>query len=158
MEITWKKSDGFLVAGDRHIDCWSKVRNEINGLRPKPGKPDIYKSIPSNLPSMPRDFPVGRWKINKIIPHDASDFYLYPFFIATNAHQMLDRWDVDANGFYTKPSGDKIDDWAYGLHFSSSDWTQGCIRIKDIGDLYFLVALVKDELGKGRQPDFIVTE
>lgn len=149
MKLSWDKADDFLLAGDRKIRCWSKVRNELNGLRPRAGKPDVFytTTIGGNkgVPSMPRAFPVGKWKILGIIPHPdrANDGYLWPFYIATDAWQMLDEWELDSNGVYERKTGKRVPDYAYGLHFSSSDWTQGCIRIGSESDLRWLVEQVK---------------
>ncbi len=154
MQITWSKRDGFLVADDRSIPCWSKVRNELNELRPRRGEADLFCITRADgskgPPSMPRSFPIGNWTITGLIPHPdrEHDGYLYPCYIATDAHQVLDVWELDARGFYRGKSGVQEEDYFYGLHFSTSDWTQGCIRIKDESDLRWLIANVKkgDEL------------
>lgn len=149
MKLSWDKADDFLLAGDRKIRCWSKVRNELNGLRPRKGASDVFytTTIGGNkgVPSMPRTFPVGNWKIVGIIPHPdrERDGYLWPFYIATDAWQMLDEWELDSNGVYERKTGKRVPDYAYGLHFSSSDWTQGCIRIGSESDLRWLVEQVK---------------
>jgi hypothetical protein len=158
MTLTWHKGDPFLFAGDKKIECWSKVRNEINGLRPKRGVPDLVYSMGkdgrSEYPVMPRSFPSGVWRITGFIEHpDAEkDGYLYPVYIATNAYQMLNIWSLDENGYYLKNTGEKIADYFYGLHFSNSDWTHGCLRIKKESDIRWLWANCKE----GDQ--FIVTE
>ena len=150
MKLSWDKADDFLLAGDRKIRCWSKVRNELNGLRPRKGASDVFytTTIGGNkgVPSMPRTFPVGNWKIVGIIPHPdrERDGYLWPFYIATDAWQKLDVWELDEKGFYKgKTDQAPVSDFAYGLHFSSSDWTQGCIRIALESDLRWLVTNVK---------------
>jgi hypothetical protein len=153
LTITYSERAGEIVAAGRSIRCWSKVRNEINGLRPKAGAPDIFRITRSDgtagVPSMPRPFPSGTWKITAIKPHpDKTDSYLYPFFIATDAHQRLETWRLDDAGYYKAPTGIPIDDYAYGLHFSSSDWTQGCIRIEIEDDLRYLVDLIRPRLGR----------
>ena len=60
MTLTWSKADSFLYAGDKKIHVWSKVRNEVNGLRPKRGIPDLVYSMDNDgtkkYPVMPRDF------------------------------------------------------------------------------------------------------
>jgi hypothetical protein len=143
MKLTWNRKEPFLLADGRKIACWSKVRNELNGYRPRKGEADLFRTTPGGFPSMPRPFPAGEWKITGINPHGKSEPYLYPFFIATDAHQALDVWELDARGFYKGPTGERVDDFAYGLHFSSSDWTQGCLRIGTEEDLRWLVANVK---------------
>jgi hypothetical protein len=157
MEVIWKRSHSFLVADGRNIPCWSKVRNELNGYRPDPDKmkrddADLFCITEPNgrpgggPPSMPRPFPVGEWKITGVNPHPnplENHGYLYPFYICTNAHQLLDVWELDDGGFYFRKTGEKKNDSAYGLHFSTSDWTQGCIRIAAEADLRWLVEHVK---------------
>jgi hypothetical protein len=127
------------------------VRNEINGLRPRPDEQDIFRITRSDglsgAPSMPRPFPIGEWVITGIKSHpDPTDKYLYPFFIATDAHQRLEVWELDKRGFYKSPSGIYCEDYAYGLHFSSSEWTQGCIRIATEADLLYLVDIIRPHL------------
>jgi hypothetical protein len=80
------------------------------------------------------------WKITGFNEHpDAvNDGYLYPVFISTNAYAMLDIWELDSNGFYLKNTGEKCRDYFYGLHYSTSDWTQGCIRIGYQADVRWL--------------------
>jgi len=153
LTITYSERAGEIVADGRPIRCWSKVRNEINRLRPKAGAADIFRITCSDgsagVPSMPRPFPLGEWKITAIKPHpNPVDSYLYPFYIATDAHQRLEVWSLDAKGYYKARAGIYVDDYAYGLHFSSSDWTQGCIRIAQESDLRYLVDLIRPRLGR----------
>jgi len=132
------------MAGDRRVECWSKVRNELNGLRPyRPlhdGKTDVVRSSPANTPIMPRPFPAGNWLITgfRIHPDAATDGYLYPVFIATDAINECPEWELDAEGRYLRPTGRMVHDGANGLHFSTSDWTQGCLRIKAESDIRWL--------------------
>lgn len=140
MTITWKKSNGYLSYADKsgveqRINCWSKVRNELNGLRPqKPlwaGTTDVYYAT-GDIAAMPRTFPVGTWKILGVKEHPdptENHGYLYPAFIRTDAVSKVPEWLLDEQKRYLKPSGQLIDDRDLGLHFSTSDWTQGCIRI-----------------------------
>jgi len=158
MEILFEKGNRFITANGRKIVAWSKVRNELNGLRPRANEPDLFRTTPDSIPSMPRSFPVGDWKITKIIPHPnkIGDGYLYPFFIATDAFQMLDEWSLDNRGFYSRSTGKKIKDIAYGIHFSISDWTQGCIRVRDESDLRWLIDLIRPELETSLEIKFVV--
>lgn len=113
------------------------VRNELNGQR----KPDQVvrseeKDGTDGVPYMPRAFPVGRWFITAAIPK--SDDYMAPFFLATDAWQMVDEWSLEG-GKYGKPIG-KVADYGYGLHNSKSGSTLGCIRIHGRKDLLDIVA------------------
>ena len=115
MEITWKKSDGFLIADKRQIQCWSKVRNELNDLRPRnpllPGTTDDYLAT-GDIPAMPRPYPVGNWRITGFKGHPdptEDNGYLYPIFINTDAVNQVPEWQLDANGLYLKPTGKLIE-------------------------------------------------
>ena len=151
MNLSWDRQDPFLLADGKRIACWCKVRNELNGLRPnKQGDAaDLFCASPPGIaqgsgpPSMCRIFPVGHWKITCINSHPDPTWdngYLYPFWIGTDAQQELDVWELDDGGHYLRPTGKKIMDTGYGLHFSTCDWTQGCIRIATEADLRALVA------------------
>ena len=144
MILRWSKHESYLVAGDRHIECWSKVRNEVNGLRPyKPlrdGKTDVVRSFPDGVPIMPRSFPLGNHLITgfRIHPDAINDGYLYPVFIATDAVNDCPEWELDDKGCYLRPTGRIVKDGANGMHFSNCDWTQGCLRIKLESDARWL--------------------
>ena len=146
MMLMWRKSDGFLSYVDRNgieqrINCWSKVRNEQNGLRPrKPlfkGVTDVYYAT-GDVAAMPRVFPNGQWTITGVKEHPdptENHGYLYPAFIRTDAVSAVPEWLLNADGTYMKPSGKVLVDRDLGLHFSTSDWTQGCIRIATYDEL-----------------------
>lgn len=143
--LVWKKSDSFLTLNsDTRINCWSKVRNEINGLRPrKPllaGTTDVYRAT-DGIPAMPRPFPIGSWHIVGFNEHpdpNEDHGYLYPVFIATDAVSQVPEWQLDDDGLYMKPTGRLVADSDLGLHFSTSDWTQGCLRIEKQDDILAL--------------------
>lgn len=154
MDLLWVRSTGVLKAGEAQMRAWSKTRNELNGLRPnedrvKSGNPDVFfitRQDGSKGPaSMPRPFPAGRWTITGINAHPDKehDGYLYPFFIATDAHQPLEIWETDGNGNYLRNTHILEEDYAYGAHFSTSDWTTGCIRVATEADIRWLVKNVK---------------
>jgi hypothetical protein len=140
MKLLWSRKDKFLTAMDdgghvTTIGCWSKVRNELNGLRPRnplhPGTTDVYLAT-GDIPAMPRIFPIGEWTITgfKEHPDPTEDHgYLYPVFIATDAFNQVPEYELDKNGFYLRPTGGVIIDRDLGLHFSTSDYTDGCLRI-----------------------------
>ena len=138
-----------LRAFDRDIRAWCNVRNELNGNR-KIGSVAVYTQEADGdegEPYMPREFPTGRWDITGIIPHpdQENDNYLYPYFIATTARQNVQVWNIDKYGKYESPSGRFVADYGYGLHFSSSPTTLGCIRIANEADLRWLVSQIKAE-------------
>jgi hypothetical protein len=162
--VSWKKSQGFLLADTTEIPCWCRVRNDLNGYRPIKGRQDVFRTTnidgSPGVPSMPRVFPNGDWRIFGINPHPdrVQDKYLYPFYIATDANQPLDEWELDGQGFYLRKTPFRVNDYAYGLHFSCGEWTQGCIRIANIEDLLFLVSIIRPELDAGRTVAFSVTD
>lgn len=126
-----------LVVGDRDIDILCDVRNELNGRR---GRNEVVKSIPDGVPIEPRPFPKGIWNVG--IPLPRSSDYLRPYFIPTDAWQMLPIWELDSVGGYKKETTEMCRDTGYGLHFSTSRTTQGCIRIVNESDLFWLKDII----------------
>lgn len=114
------------------------VRNEINGWRKKD---QIVYSIPDHKPIQPRQFPKGRWAVGK--PDTREDPYLAPYFIPTSAWQYLPIWELDGNKQYVKATNRNCKDIGYGLHYSVSSSTQGCIKINTYTDLLWLVTTLK---------------
>ena len=144
MTLTWKKSDGYMLCGGWKINCWSKVRNELNGLRPRnplhPGNTDVYLAT-GDVPAMPRVFPVGEYTILGVKEHPdptEDNGYLYPAFIRTNAVSMVPEWTLTKEGLYSYPTGRLVPDGDLGLHFSTCDWTDGCVRIATKEELLLL--------------------
>jgi hypothetical protein len=124
---------GTLTAFGRNIKISCVVRNDINGWRKSH---EVVKSIPEGLPIYPRQFPKGVWDVGK--PLSRTDPYLAPYFIPTNAYQYLPIWTLD-DGCYSEKTEKTTRDMGYGLHYSTSNTTQGCIRIMKKGDLLWLV-------------------
>jgi len=151
MELSWNRKGSFLLAGERKIPCTCIVRNEFNHLRPRSTEDtDIFYTTPMSdsekpVPSMPRIFPVGDWRITKIKAYldNAKDGYLYPYYFGTDAWQWLDEWELDDGGRYVAPTGRRVRDTAYGFHHSTSGTTLGCIRLSAIADAMWLFANVK---------------
>jgi hypothetical protein len=140
MNATWRRSETFMCMADgAHVNVWCKVRNEVNGLRPRKDIAPVDEVVYSTnadgsrgRPVMPREFPVGEWRITEFREHpDPTEQhgYLYPVFIRTDAHQLLHVWELDSQGQYARETDEMVDDWRYGLHFSTSAWTRGCIRV-----------------------------
>jgi hypothetical protein len=126
-----------LIAGDRTIATSCIVRNEINGWR-KPN--EVIYTTPNHIPFYPRYFPVGIWNVGQ--PLARTDPYEAPYFIPTDAWQMVPTWVVE-NGMYVRPTGQQDRDTAYGLHHSTSTSTLGCTKILDVNDLLYLVQLLQ---------------
>jgi len=70
-----------------------------------------------------------------------TDPYTAPFFIPTDAGQDVDIWNVK-NGAYDSNTYHTVWDTGYGLHFSTSPTTLGCIRLTLESDLLALVAVI----------------
>jgi len=154
MTFTWNKKDQFILFNDKKIPVSNIVRNELNGLR----KTDqVVRTIPDRLPYYPRPFPVGEWEVYDPIEKDINDDYLYPFFIPTNAWQMVDIWSTNNGGYYEK-TGRQAKDSGYGLHYSESNTTLGCIKIVNKADLLYMVEEIRLALSLGEKVKFIVTK
>jgi len=77
----------------------------------------------------PQVFPAGNWHVLRIEPSE--DPYTAPFFIATDAHQLVKCLD-----------GSLVEDWGYGIHFSTSPTTWGCLRVTLEMDLRWLASMI----------------
>jgi hypothetical protein len=137
MTIEWKRSEKYLtVNGTQKIPCSCDVRTLANGRR---RKDEIVRTIPGGKPFDPRPFPVGQWTVTR--PRARSDEYRAPYFIPTDAFQDVPIWAVEG-GLYRHEISGQDRDWEYGLHYSTSKTTQGCIRIDTKEDLLALVSMI----------------
>jgi hypothetical protein len=64
--------------------------------------------------------------------------YLAPYFIPTSAHQTIEEWSIKESMYY-EPTGRKLEDYGYGLHYSTSATTLGCVRFGNKADLLLVV-------------------
>lgn len=132
-DIEWRQGSDKLTGFGYSFQVSCKVRSELNGLRAKDNifyTTDQWGHWPS-IPSQPRIFPAGHWRILGFrIVSETEDpkHYKRPYFFRTDAHQSLWAWEVK-NGIYVKKMGYKVEDYAYGIHYSESEFTQGCIRM-----------------------------
>jgi hypothetical protein len=164
--INWTRGSIYLSAFDRQIEVSNVVRNELNGRRKLGLKPDVVLTEPDDgtkpKPYMPRGFPEGSWKITGIVPHnDPKDHYLNPYFIATNAHTLVEEWGLDASGGYDKPTGRFVRDAGYGIHWPDPQYsttTLGCIRVVSKDDLLWLVSQIQATMATGEEILFAVSE
>lgn len=150
LEISANPDRSVLSVAGKLIDCSCIVRNLENGQR----RIDqvVYsenKDGSRGVPYSPMSFPSGLWVVGAPSPIDLAhdvNHYLWPYFIPTNAHQLIDEWDTDQTDrlHYTQKTGRQVDDCGYGLHFSQSSTTLGCIKILDEGELRWLVRQVID--------------
>jgi hypothetical protein len=132
------------------IDCCCVVRNLENGQR----RVDqvVYSENEDGsrgVPYSPQVFPSGIWTVGAPreidLAHDVNH-YLWPYFIPTDAWQLVDEWGTDQTDrlHYTQKTGHQKGDWGYGLHFSQSATTLGCIKILDESNLRWLVRQIID--------------
>jgi hypothetical protein len=130
MTIEWKRSEKYLVVnGIQKIPCSCDVRTLANGRR---RKDEIVRTTPGGKPYDPVRFPVGSWTVTR--PRARSDEYRAPFFIPTDAFADVPLWAVEG-GLYRHEIAGQDRDREYGLHYSTSKTTQGCIRIDSRDDL-----------------------
>lgn len=146
MTLTMKADlkKGTLSAFNSTIELSCIVRNEVNGWRKKD---QVVYSIPDSKPIQPRQFPKGRWAVGKPDPRKGE--YLAPYFIPTDAWQYLPIWSLDNNKCYLKETINTTKDKGYGLHYSESTSTQGCIKINALSDLLWLVSMIKNHQAQG---------
>ena len=156
LTIHWRqgsdKLDIWHNNSERSINCSCLVRNEVNGWRQNN---QVVYSLPDELPYQPRIFPVGRWEIGE--PLECKDPYKAPYFIPTNAFQMLPVWEIK-DGHYVKATDKMTRDDGYGLHCSTSNTTLGCIKIINLDDLLQLIDEIKYMLYNDIKPILIGEE
>ncbi len=152
-----------LLGQIRDIKADCIVRNELNGwrtLHDPDGRGKVIYAMNddphSKPPVMPRRMPLGTWNIGK--PRPRFDPYKAPFYIPTDAEQWLETWSLDGSGGYDKPTFRKVLDMAYGLHFSTSGTTVGCIKIHKERDVEWLVAQINGEIARESSISIQVTE
>ena len=153
-DIEWRRSERFLRAFGREFAVTCQVRNELNGLRVAS---NIFRTTTERgepgVPSQPRPFPLGTWRVYRPIHiAEGTNRYLEPYYIPTNAHQLLEEWVV-VNGAYMGKSGRQVDDFAYGLHFSQDTHTQGCIKFDSREDLLVFVDALNAALNQIADPN-----
>lgn len=152
--IVFKRAKEQLIYNNKTIWAWNKIRSLENKKRlltevvfsePVDGDPKPYD---------PKLFPIGTWSV--FLPTSKTDKYLSPFFIPTDAKQIVETYSV-ADGFYLKKNGTQMDS-GYGIHFSTSSTTLGCIRIANEKDLLDLVQFISECIKSGETVKLTVME
>jgi hypothetical protein len=140
-------------------DC--NVRNELNGLRRLADDTQVIFAMTGNrydaIPYMPRQFPAGTWKLGMPVEKSPEDKYLWPWYIPTNAWQLVTVWELRAGGYFRKTSV-QVQDFGYGIHYSESVTTLGCIRVAVEEDIQTLAYMVQSEIRLGKPCTLIVEE
>ena len=105
---------------------------------------------------MPGLFPFGTWIVG--VPRPETDPYEEPFFLPTDAHLQVNEWTIiQYDGTeYGHQTDNKVMDWGYGLHYSTSRTTLGCLKIENRGDLLYLVSNIIDAQKGGEIVQLIV--
>jgi len=86
MKVKWKKSERFITVDIDGMTRQIYVTNLVRERRDEDPE-DVQRTIPGGKPYKPKGFPIGEWKITGCSPKKSD--YLYPFFISTNASQMV---------------------------------------------------------------------
>lgn len=103
-------------------------------IRDHTAAPDAHPENANGAPFpgfyQPQEFPSGKWIVTRVEGND--DPYTAPFFIATNAHQPVTCLD-----------GSVVEDYGYGIHYSTSPTTWGCLKLATESDARWLASLVR---------------
>lgn len=143
--MRWKQGSEVLQAFGHEYLAWCRVRTLAAGTR---GVEEVVYTIPAHEAYDPVIFPVGSWTVGR--PVKRKDPYKAPYFIPTNAWARVQVWEV-RDGKYLAPTSRWVADMAYGLHFSTSLTTLGCLRIGHRWDLLELVKSVEGALDAGHE-------
>jgi hypothetical protein len=120
---------GRLMLQDAIYPISNRIRTLREGTR---AAGDIVKSIPDNLPYDPQPFPKGLWRITGVEWQKEKRFdprTYGPVKIRTNAWQLVNVWQLDADGDYFRETDQRVKDICYWLHYSVFSTTLGCIRL-----------------------------
>jgi len=160
MIIKYSHEVGILGVLDKTMEASCIVRNEINMQRSKHDASEVVYAMTGNQydkkPFMPRKFPTGIWQV--FMPQERQSRYLAPYFIPTNAKQLVRVWELDGRGGYDEATDERVMDHGYGLHYSTSRTTLGCIRIHTKDDLVTLVGLIRGTIMQNQVVTLEVTE
>ena len=152
--IVFKRGKEQLTYDGKTIWAWNKVRSLANKKRlltevvysePLDGRP---------FPFDPKLFPLGTWEVYQ--PVSRTDKYLAPFFIPTSARQNVTTYSLQ-DGIYYKENGIQLDG-GYGIHFSTSSTTLGCIRVAEEKDLLALADWISEQIKRGESVKITVME
>lgn len=143
------------------------VRNEVNGWR---RSDQVVRTTPGTAPDrpgvayMPRPFPPGAWTVTGVYSM-SKDSVFWPYFIDTDAHQVLSVWETNADGTYGRPTRETFEGVGYGIHHARyndrrglvrSNTTLGCINILDPTDAERLAQDIKAIRSRGTDVVFLI--
>jgi hypothetical protein len=148
MKLLYSPALGNLIIGASVFSVSNQLRTVRDGTRPAY---DVVRTIPDNLPYDPQPFPKGLWKITGIEWQKERGFNpntYGPVKIQTDAWQMVNVWDLDAEGDYKRETGQRVRDACYWLHYSASRTTLGCIRLGSEADAVDIAKIIGRALGQ----------
>lgn len=145
MQLNWKKGDPFMFVDTGSNVLKIAVTNNVR-KRDLQNPEDVVYTIPGGRPYMPRTFPLGIWKILGVRSKDNP--YLAPYFIVTDAWQTVEEWSLDDEGTYLAPTGRMVGDSGYGIHFSTSSTTLGCLKVINKSDIVLLAKMIDERIKK----------
>jgi len=142
-ELRWKQGDAVLYAFERELLVSNKVYEPVTQTPAEHVVRTTNEDGSDGVPYKPKAFPVGVWSV--YTPLARTSMYTAPYFIPTNACQLVEEWTLDEHGLYQYPAGRTVMDYGYGLHHSAIEYTFGCLRIVNVPDLLWLVERLKQE-------------
>jgi hypothetical protein len=129
------------VTGYRNMNAFGKdLRTSCIIKLRVPGMDIAYSENADHsrgVPYQPVKFPMGKWLVG--IPYKTDDPLMAPYFIPTNAHQLIIGLD-----------GRSREDYGYGLHFDALyESTWGCLHLYSADDATWLVENIMQEQTNG---------
>ncbi|MCL2480812.1 MAG: hypothetical protein FWF38_03770 [Spirochaetaceae bacterium] len=132
---------------------WFQISNRVRTLKDGTrSKTQVIYSIPDHLPYDPQPFPKGTWNIYAVEWQKDKNFDYKeygPVKIRTDAHCMVNVWELDEDGDYLRETDKQVRDQGYLLHWSSFQTTLGCIKIENNAEI--LGEIIQGALDKGEK-------
>jgi hypothetical protein len=145
--LTYVPDTGIVITTG--VSC--RVRTLANGQRGRAVK-EVRRTIPMGLPYDPIQFPEGHWEIIGVEWRDTYGFDEWEYGnvkIRTNARAMVETWLLDNDGNYLKPTGNRVVDSGYLIHYSESSTTLGCLRADSQDDINAVAGYIELRLKQG---------
>jgi hypothetical protein len=146
MKIIADLAAGRLLLPDAEYPISNRVRSLRDGSRKSY---EVARTVPDGLPYDPQPFPKGVWRITALDWQKEKGFdprTYGPVKIRTNAWQMVNVWQLDADGDYLRETDMSVKDICYWLHYSVSRTTLGCIRLASPEDAAVIARVIARSL------------